>query len=120
MAWAGILNYWLSNGTKRDTYGYKDLWDDGRVRGKWHVRHEPGYFGDEKMKVYEPCNYVSNLAFYHSVTEICEKTDWSMDIDSVRAQKRSFAQLALGSAFHHMALVRAGNKFDDVMMALIA
>ena len=56
------------NGTSKDSSGKADHWDDGSVRGEWHLRHEAGLFGEEKIKVYEPCNYVSNIAFYHSMT----------------------------------------------------
>ena len=27
---------------------------------------------------FEPCNYASNIAYYHTATEICAKQDWSM------------------------------------------
>ena len=52
-AWAEILQYWKTNGTKKDLLtGHLDTWDDGKLRGTWNVRHTPGYFGSEKMKVY--------------------------------------------------------------------
>jgi hypothetical protein len=42
------------------------------------------YFGEENMIIYEPCNYVSNLAFYHSATRICDYPDWSVDDDQIK------------------------------------
>ena len=33
------------------------------------------------MPIYEPCNYASNVAYYHTVTEICAKQDWALPRD---------------------------------------
>jgi len=45
--------------------------------GNFHkyIRSEPDVFGNERMTVQEPCNYVSNVAFYHSTVELCDY-DW--------------------------------------------
>ena len=40
-----------------------------------YMRTDPTPFGNEDMLVYEPCNYVSNVSYYHLVTEVCEY-DW--------------------------------------------
>ena len=41
------------------------------------------------MVIYEPCNYVSNLAYYHVSTSICDHgTNFHMDSESVRALGR--------------------------------
>ena len=38
------------------------------------------------MVIYEPCNYVSNLAYYHVSTSMCDHNgNWNMDAESVRA-----------------------------------
>lgn len=34
-------------------------------------------FGPDKMLAMGPCNYVSNIAYYHSVTKICDYSEWS-------------------------------------------
>ena len=31
------------------------------------------------MAIYEPCNYASNVAYYHTVLEMCQREDWSLD-----------------------------------------
>ena len=72
------------------------------------------------MKIYEPCNYVSNMAYYHATSRICDNKAWNMDTEYVIAQKRSFANLAMGSAFKHGSDTRAGSKFDSTMIAVIA
>ena len=51
------------------------------------------------IPVWEPCNYASNIGYYHSVTQICSKKQWSMSKESVNAIGKAYASLALGSAF---------------------
>ena len=49
------------------------------------MEHNPTEFGDEKILICEPCNYASNIAYYHSMVRICEKgDDWSFDEVFVR------------------------------------
>ena len=123
IAWDKIHGYWLSNGSEHNSMGRRDIWDDGR--GEKHdpriMRRTPGYFGDDKMLIYQPCNYVSNMAFYHSVTRICDYGDsWNFDTEYVRALKRSFAELAMGSAFKHGSDTGAGGKFDTMMISVVS
>ena len=33
------------------------------------------------MSIYEPCNYASNVAYYHTVTEICDHEGWSLPME---------------------------------------
>ena len=74
-SWKGILDYWDNNG--KETYdGKRDVWDiinPGR-EGNNHkyIRSDPDTFGNIDMTVQEPCNYVSNVAFYHATVELCE------------------------------------------------
>ena len=35
-----------------------------------------------KIPIWEPCNYASNMAYYHTVTEICSRKEWSMPEES--------------------------------------
>ena len=35
------------------------------------------------MAIWEPCNYVSNLAYDRLVVELCSQTDWVMDLDTL-------------------------------------
>ena len=30
------------------------------------------------MPIWEPCNYASNLAYYHTTTEICSRQQWNL------------------------------------------
>ena len=68
----------------------------------------------------EPCNYVSNVAYYHSATRICQYPEWFSGEESALALKRSYASLALGSAFWHGSYTAVGNSFDNQMISIIA
>lgn len=72
------------------------------------------------MFVYEPCNYASNIAYYHSVTKICDYPDWQQDLSTVKDIKRSFAALGVGSAFMHGTHTYVGYAFDVQMISVIA
>ena len=82
--------------------------------------HGPALFGDERMAIYEPCNYVSNVAYYHSATRICDYPEWHISGEDQKAIKRSFATLAMGSAFFHGSHTSVGMDFDNSMIAYIA
>jgi hypothetical protein len=72
------------------------------------------------MVIYEPCNYVSNVAYYRSATRICDYPDWSVPDDQINAQKRGFATLAMGSSMWHASHTYVGYSFDNNMIAVIS
>ena len=41
------------------------------------------------MAIWEPCNYVSNLAYDRLVVELCTQTDWVMDLDTLNDIRQS-------------------------------
>ena len=84
-----------------------------------NVSHPLAGLASKNIQIMEPCNYVSNVAFYHSTTRICDYPDWKISKDAVNAQKRSFATLGIGSAFWHGSHTYAGSAFDNIMMAVI-
>jgi len=57
MDFRGRLDYW-------GRYEAKTMYAERIVGGKEQ------YFGD--VLVYAPCNYASSVAFYHSVTRLCD------------------------------------------------
>ena len=87
-----------------------------------YMRNKSSDFGSGRdlILIEEPCNYVSNIAYFHSATRICDYPDWSVSSDEVKAQKRSFAALGLGSAFWHGSHTFAGSAFDNQMISVIA
>ena len=75
--WAGIREYFVNNGTEKDYMDQADHWggchpdqDDQRcpvAPYKEHVNNKDGMlFGRDKIRIYEPCNYASNIAYYHA------------------------------------------------------
>lgn len=72
------------------------------------------------MIVEEPCNYVSNVAFYHAATRVCTYPDWNQDVDFRREIKRGFYILSMGSSFWHASHTYLGYQFDNNMIALIS
>jgi len=72
------------------------------------------------MTIYEPCNYVSNVAYYRSATRICDYPDWSIGDNQINGLKRSFATLAMGSAMWHGSHTYVGYSFDNNMIAVIS
>ena len=107
--WTQQNAYWLSNGTNRDFMNVTDHWGqcakdspfDQRCDVSGYKRSTPGLFGKDKMIIYEPCNYVSNVAYYHSATRICDYPDWTFEEDYRREFKRGFLILTMGSAMWH-------------------
>ena len=126
-AWKGMMAYFQSNGTSSDYMGQTDHWG-GCTPDTPNTRCDVGnykedtltYFGDEKMIIYEPCNYASNIAYYHAATRICDYPNWSVDDVQINSLKRSFATLAMGSAMWHGSHTYVGYSFDNNMIAVIS
>jgi len=128
-AWKGMADYWKSNGTSKDYMGLHDYWgqclgrNDPRCFYTEYVEYNESkqeYVGRNKILIYEPCNHVSNLAFLHGATKICDYPNWSISPVMQKAQKRAFASLAAGSAFFHGSHTYVGYVFDNQMIAIIA
>jgi hypothetical protein len=83
-----------------------------------YVDNQPGYFGD--VLIHEPCNYVSNIAYYRAATRICDNENWHIDDQKTNAVKRGFLALAVGSSFWHGSHTYVGYSFDNNMIAVLA
>jgi hypothetical protein len=79
---------------------------------------EPQFFGD--IRVVEPCNYVSSVAYYHATTRLCDFPGWSTSPEMIVAQKRAMALLAAGSSFMHASHTFVGYTLDNKMISLVA
>ena len=88
---------------------------DERIRGG-----NERYFGD--VLVYAPCNYASNVAFYRTVTRICDFPFWSGYGNGAYFVeiKRSLTHMGSASAFMHGENTYMGRLFDNKMMAVVA
>jgi len=93
--WDGMIEYSATKGNPPD-----DPWIQCTEKGKWfEVNCTVQEYG--QMSIWEPCNYASNLAYYHTVTEICARQEWNLPLDDVKAMAITFAILGQGSAFWH-------------------
>ena len=94
------------------------------------------------MAIWEPCNYASNVAYYHTAREICKRESWTLSNDYGRFQTsfniriesiltytlyivvsamfENFAQLAQGSAFMHGSNTHVGGVADVKLNDLFA
>ena len=109
----------MSNGTERDYYNNTDSWGgtdtpflEGKKSSNWK---EMG-----GILMYEPCNYVSNVAYYHSMMRVCEYPMWNANSTLKQAYKRGFAILAAGSSHMHGSHTMLGTVFDNMMISFIA
>ena len=122
-----MVEYFQSNGTDVDYMNQTDHWtgctpETPNTRcpvGDYEDRKH-GLFGVEKMLIYEDCKYVSNVAYYHSATRMCDYPDWSIDNDHQKALKRAFNTHAMGSAMWHGSHTYVGYSFDNNIIAVIA
>lgn len=74
--WMGMMEYAGTNGGDddrwRDCEYVSDLEEHEYV--EWNCTlQEQG-----EIPVYEPCNYASNVAYYHSMLEVCMTDGWAM------------------------------------------
>ena len=66
------------------------------------------------MYVFEPCNYASNIAYYHASTRLCDFSEnFTLGDDYRREFIRAFSNLALGSAMWHASHTYVGYSFDN-------
>jgi len=76
---------------------------------------------DREMFIMEPCNYVSNIAYYHGAIRLCDyfRAEEYDDEKIPRALKRSYATLSAGSSFMHASHTDLGGLFDNLLIAVI-
>ena len=108
-AWRGMVEYHAIDGAGNDTWG--SCIDTGHC----HKYHEQNLTVQEyhSIGIYEPCNYASNVAYYHVVTSICDYQDWSLSSSYQLAMAQSFTALTVGSAFWHGSHTLLGNIADN-------
>jgi len=107
--WTGFKDYAASGGNPPE-----DVWKNCSSDLQWfEVNCTVQEYG--QIPIWEPCNYASNMAYYHTVTELCarKKETWSMPEESVRAIKKAFASLGVGSCFLHGSNTTVG-EYSDV------
>lgn len=71
------------------------------------------------IDIYEPCNFVSNLAYYRVPPQLCGG-HFYMDDDTSKAFIHSFMALGAGSAMWHGSHTFLGSQADNQLIAVIA
>jgi len=95
-----FFEYSDNNGTDSDWEDTPDYW--GKTGAKYLEaldKNNTCSFGS--VTVFEPYNYASNVAFYHSLIRLNMYPDWSKDAREkgyLVNIKRAFAHMAAGSA----------------------
>lgn len=119
-AWKGIADYWDTNQENVDYNGDPDPWRKGWKFYESTTRPDE-FFRENNIKVMEPCNYVSNVAYYHGVLKLCEYGDeWSIDPVLQNDAMKVLSGIAVGSAFMHASFTNVGDKMDNYMIAVMA
>ena len=119
MAWRGMIQYSDQNGVPGDEWGM--CLGSGHCVTYFEQNATQQIF--HNITIYEPCNYASNMAFYHVTTQICDRRDageYSMDSESIRALAETFSHLAMGSAFWHGSHTTLGNVFDNRVIEILS
>ena len=99
--WAASLSYANSGGTPEDPYQpcqvmkviLKPSLPYEKNRSPLNIFFAPlqdqEYFDENcttqdygSVPIYEPCNYASNVAYYHNSLEACHKPHWNFDQDT--------------------------------------
>ena len=60
------------------------------------IHHHCLYAG---MAIWEPCNFVSNLAYDRLVVELCNQSDWTLSEEAIKKIAEAYAILTFGSSF---------------------
>ena len=69
----------------------------------------------------EPCNYISNIAYYHGVLKLCDYADeWSVDENMQYDAVIAMSLMATGSFFMHSSFTSVGRMMDEHMIGLVA
>lgn len=119
-AWKkGFIDYYAAGGSKIDYRGKIDNW------GEYPTSFQEGKDQANAamiggIKIIQPCNYASNIAFYHSVMRICDYDNWHVDDEYQKNLKRGFATLAAGSSHMHGSHTALGSIFDNRQISIIS
>ena len=112
-AWQGMIDYFEMDGFGNDTWGNRkpnEIWFENNATAQ-----------DNGIIIYEPCNYASNIAYYHPATEMCQsRENLRISEESIIAIIQSFSFLGSGSAFYHGSCTQCGISFDANMISILS
>jgi hypothetical protein len=116
-AWTGFLDYGESNGALDGS----DAW--GKPSKFKEFNPTPlsasSVGASSDIVIEQPCNTVSNIAYYYTMISMCFQTDWTFSETDVSALVRTFLLLASGSSFYHASNTYLGQKLDAQPIQII-
>ncbi len=122
LSWYGMLMYYDSNGVPGDEWASCNSTETTRVQHCVEYSEQNATAQElGGVEIQEPCNYASNLAYYHVTNVICMHNNldkFSMGAESVRALGEQHAHLGFGSSFWHGSETYLGNIFDNDVMGI--
>lgn len=114
-AWQGFIDYWNAGGAPGDAWG-----ETATGFGECNVTET----SIDKMTIYEPCNYASNMAYYHFLLELCHRKyhgkPFSLPKEYVNALGKAISALAIGSSFMHGSNTILGSQQDTDSISVVA
>jgi hypothetical protein len=114
-AWMGWTQFGIDGGASDDPWDIHNRagWMEYDPRNLTHKGHH--------IPIIEPCNTVSNLAYYRIIPDLCGNRErLSMPDGYVNAIIQSFATLGMGSSFMHGSRTHLGGAFDNIPISVIA
>lgn len=113
--WRGVITYYVMGGGTGDAWG-----SNTTPYSEYNATVFP-LAGGGSILVYEPCNYASNVAYYHLAVSLASpRHQWSLPTSVTRALAQSAAGLALGSSFMHASNTRLGQIADNMLIGVMS
>eukprot|EP00450_Noctiluca_scintillans_P003820 CAMPEP_0194496218 /NCGR_PEP_ID=MMETSP0253-20130528/13563_1 /TAXON_ID=2966 /ORGANISM="Noctiluca scintillans" /LENGTH=537 /DNA_ID=CAMNT_0039337589 /DNA_START=65 /DNA_END=1678 /DNA_ORIENTATION=- len=114
-AWNGWSTYGIQGGQPGDE------WNTNITVGYQEYDPSDLTYEEQSFKIVEPCNTLSNLAYYRILPDLCaNRAQLKMDDERVGAIIQSFAMMGLGSTMMHASRTMLGYYFDNQPIAIIA
>lgn len=115
-AWTGFRQFFITNGTAGDGWGACSA----EAGCKQYMENNYTALDVDAIGIFEPCNSVSNLAYYKTALGICNHEGWAMREDSQGALKQAYVHLAMGSFFWHGSHSFLGNVADNRLIDVLS
>lgn len=118
-SWNSMLQYAFENGTVGDPWGKRGLWLEWNPQPM--CAGSSCYIANASSVIIgEPCDYVSNVAYYISMVSLCTNQTTQIAATASKAIVQSFDMLSVGSSFFHASATNVGALLDMTPIALIA
>lgn len=115
-AWDGWTQFGINGGTANDPWRA-----DNPSCGFYETDPRNMTFRGQKFPIIEPCNTLSNLAYYRILPDLCNvRNNLTMSDEYVDALLGGFATLGMGSSFMHGSRTQLGGTFDNTPIGVIA